>query len=324
VAASQTACHQIQWLTPFLASTPHVLAQEALCKIYDRDPQQAEFLNAVREVALSLQSVLDDRPDLLPVFEQLCEPDRQLMFRVSWLDDDNNLRTNRGYRVQFSSAIGPYKGGLRFHPSVNLSIIKMLGYEQIFKNALTTLPLGAGKGGSDFDPKGASDGEIQRFCQAFMTELARHIGDDVDVPAGDIGVGIKEVGYLYGQYKRLTGHFSGALTGKGMPFGGSWCRPEATGYGVVFMAEAALADMDVDLKGARCAVSGSGNVALHCATKLVQQGAVVLCLSDSKGTVLEPEGFTEEQLEEIEKIKGSHKGSLEDYKSSSANYFGDG
>jgi glutamate dehydrogenase (NADP+) len=300
--------------------------QNVLEAIYTRDPAQPEFHNAVHEVATSLQPLFSKKPELVPVFAQLCEPERQIIFRVAWLDDDNQLQVNRGFRVQFSSAIGPYKGGLRFHPSVNLSILKMLGFEQVFKNALTSLPLGGAKGGSDFNPKGRSDGEIQRFCQSFMTELSRHISEDVDVPAGDIGVGAQEIGYLFGQYKRITGRFEGVLTGKGETFGGSICRPEATGYGTVFMAEEALQDTGSKLEGARCLVSGAGNVALHCAKKLLDKGAVVLSLSDSKGTIIEKDGFTAEKLDKVKKIKRGHTGKLEDYvkESDTAEYFGDG
>ncbi|KAI8105202.1 hypothetical protein M9435_000372 [Picochlorum sp. BPE23] len=297
--------------------------KEILKGIYARDPDQPEYLNAVNEVAKSIQPLLDTDGRYLPIFSQMCEPERQIIFRVPWLDDQNNLRVNRGYRVQFSSAIGPYKGGTRFHRSVNLSIIKMLGFEQVFKNALTTLPLGAGKGGSDFDPKGKSDGEIMRFCQSYMTELARYVAGDVDVPAGDIGVGGKEIGYMYGQYKRLNGgKFEGALTGKGMSYGGSWCRPEATGFGVVFLAREFLPDIGVELKGARCALSGSGNVARFCASKLEWSGAKVVSMSDSKGTLIEPDGFTREQLQQVRDIKSTHNGSLEDYSSDTCVYLG--
>lgn len=282
-----------------------------------------EFHNALHEVALSLQPVFEHDPTFLPVFEQLIEPERQIVFRVPWLNDQNELKINRGFRVQFSSAIGPYKGGTRFHPTVSLSVIKMLGFEQVFKNALVTLPLGAGKGGSDFDPKGKSEGEIQRFCQSYMTELARYIAGDVDVPAGDIGVGGREIGFMYGQFKRLTGKFEGSLTGKGMAFGGSWCRPEATGYGVVYLAEQFLSDNGMKLEGTRCALSGSGNVARFCASKLVAKGAVVVSMSDSKGTLIEPDGFTADQIKQIHEIKSTHNGSLKDFSSTTCVYVGD-
>jgi len=297
-----------------------------------RDPDQMEFHSAIHEVVLSLQPVLNKKPDPLPILAQLCEPERQIIFRVPWLDDSNAMQINRGFRIQFSSAIGPYKGGLRFHPSVNASIIKFLAFEQCFKNALTGLPLGAGKGGSDFNPKGRSDGEIMRFCQSFMSELFRHIAQDVDVPAGDIGVGSKEVGYLFGQYKRISNHFQGALTGKGMEFGGSICRPEATGFGVVFLAQELLADRGGDnfgdLKDKRCVVTGSGNVARFCAVKLISSGAKVIAISDSKGTLVTTgsEGFTKSDMDQVKKIKSSHSGKLADFKRESDNsikYFGD-
>ena len=290
--------------------------------IFQRDSEEVEFLNAVNEIARAIQPVLDADPSFLPIFQQLVEPERQIMFRVCWLDDENRLRVNRGYRVQYSSAIGPYKGGTRFHKSVNLSTIKMLGLEQVFKNALTTLPLGAGKGGSDFDPKGKSDGEIMRFCQSYMTELARFIAGNLDVPAGDIGVSTVEIGYMYGQYKRMMGgRFEGSLTGKGMAFGGSWCRPEATGFGVVFLAQEFIPDVGFDsIENKRCAVSGSGNVARFCAFKLQASGALVVTVSDSKGTLVEPNGFTKEQLDIVHKIKASHNGSLEEYSSETSVY----
>lgn len=253
----------------------------------------------------------------------MCEPERQIVFRVPWLDDAGELRINRGYRVQHSSAIGPYKGGLRFHPTVTLSILKFLAFEQMFKNALTTLPMGAGKGGSDFNPKGKSDAEIQRFCQSFMTELFRHIGAHTDVPAGDIGVGGREIGYLFGQYKRLSGLHTGALTGKGMEFGGSHIRPEATGYGAVIFAKAVLDNEGASLTGKRCIVTGSGNVANHCAMMLLDEGATVLAMSDSHGYIYEPEGITQEQLDQVMKIKSSHNGTLEQYESPTVQYCGD-
>lgn len=308
----------------WLEGISHEGLRSVLEGVAQRDHDQPEFLAAVREVAASIEVVLEKRPELVDAFRMMCEPERQIMFRVPWLDDNGAMRVNRGFRVQFSSAIGPYKGGLRFRDGVNLSICKFLGFEQMYKNALTTLPLGAAKGGSDFDPHGASDAEIQRFCQSFMTELYRHIGNRMDVPAGDIGVGPKEVGYLFGQYKRITGQHDPALTGKGLGFGGSQIRPEATGYGVVFFAECVLADAGEELKGKRCIVTGSGNVAQHCAMKLLEKGAKVLAMSDSGGYVHEPEGLTKEQLEQIMEIKASHKGKLEQYKSDSGQYVGDG
>ncbi|GAB4816476.1 hypothetical protein N2152v2_003522 [Parachlorella kessleri] len=294
--------------------------QELLESVAKRDPDQPEFLQAVTEVAASLQPVFKKRPELLPVFRRLCEPERQVMFRVAWLDDNNEIQINRGFRVQFSSAIGPYKGGLRFHPSVNLSIMKFLGFEQVFKNSLTTLAIGGGKGGSDFDPKGKSDGEIMRFCQSFMTELARHIGSSTDIPAGDIGVGSKEIGYLFGQFKRLTKEFVPVLTGKGLEWGGSFVRPEATGFGAVFFAEEVLKDKGESLEGKRCLVSGAGNVAQYCAELLVERGAKVLTLSDSKGFIFKKEGLTKEDVSEVMKIKGSHNGSLKDLSDGAIEY----
>jgi len=274
-----------------------------------------EFLQAVEEVLLSLKPVLAQHPEYCTVLERLCEPERQLMFRVPWLDDAGNVRMNRGYRVQFSSAIGPYKGGLRFHPTVTLSVIKFLGFEQIFKNALTTLPMGGGKGGSDFDPKGKSDNEVMRFCQSFMTELSRHIGSQTDVPAGDIGVGGREVGFLFGQYKRLQNEFVGVLTGKSMEWGGSNIRPEATGYGAVYFGAEILKDQGETFEGKRCLVSGSGNVAQYAAEKLLQLGAVVLTMSDSTGYIFEPDGFTMEQVQQVMHIKNVARESLASYKS---------
>ncbi len=295
---------------------------DVLTRVHQRDPHEAEFLNAVLEISEAIEPVLQNDPTLLDVFERLCEPERMVVFRVPWLDDANTVRVNRGYRVQFSSAIGPYKGGTRFHPSVNLSTIKMLGFEQIFKNALTMLPLGGGKGGSDFDPKNKSDGEIMRFCQSYMTELARYISGDQDVPAGDIGVGGKEIGWMYGQYKRLNyGKFEGSLTGKGIQFGGSWCRPEATGFGIVFLAKEFLKDVGIEsLQGVRVSVSGSGNVARFCANKLLAEGATLVTLSDSKGTLIEPGGFSESQLNMVHEIKKTHNGSLADYSSDTCVY----
>eukprot|EP00879_Flechtneria_rotunda_P016863 GHRR01017652.1.p1 GENE.GHRR01017652.1~~GHRR01017652.1.p1 ORF type:complete len:365 (+),score=119.59 GHRR01017652.1:657-1751(+) len=242
------------------------------------------------------------------------------MFRVPWMDDEGTIRMNRGYRVQFSSAIGPYKGGLRFHPSVTLSVIKFLGFEQCFKNALTTLPMGGGKGGTDFNPKGKSDNEVMRFCQSFMTELHKHIGSTTDVPAGDIGVGGREIGYLYGQYKRLENEFTGVLTGKAMEWGGSNIRPEATGYGCVYFGLEVLKDQSDSIEGKRCLVSGSGNVAQYAAEKLLQLGAVVLTMSDSNGYIYEPEGFTLEQVHQVMHIKNVVRGSLKDYKSSTGKF----
>ncbi|KAL6058525.1 NADP-dependent glutamate dehydrogenase [Balamuthia mandrillaris] len=292
-------------------------------KAKQRDPDQKEFLQAFEEVLESLQPLLEREPKYLQVLERMAEPERVIMFRVPWIDDKGKWQVNRGYRVQFNSALGPYKGGLRFHPSVNLSIMKFLAFEQILKNSLTTLPIGGAKGGSDFDPKGKSDNEVMSFCQSFMTELYRHIGAAVDVPAGDIGVGSREIGYLFGQYKRLTKSFEGVLTGKRYNWGGSLIRPEATGYGLVYFAQEVLHDNGLDLKGQRCLISGSGNVSQYCAEKLMELGAIVLTLSDSNGTVFEPEGFNKQQLAALMEIKNEKRGRVKDYLeySSSCKYF---
>ncbi|MDP2061450.1 MAG: NADP-specific glutamate dehydrogenase, partial [Flavobacteriaceae bacterium] len=247
------------------------------------------------------------------ILERLVEPERTIIFRVPWTDDQGNIRVNRGFRIEMSSAIGPYKGGLRFHPSVNLSILKFLAFEQVFKNALTTLPMGGGKGGSDFDPKGKSDAEVMRFCQSFMTELSRHIGPNTDVPAGDIGVGGREIGYLFGQYKRLRNEFTGVLTGKGISYGGSLIRPEATGYGNVYFAINMLATKGQNLKGKKVLISGSGNVAQYAAEKAIQEGAVVLTLSDSAGYIYDKEGINAEKLALIMEIKNVRRGRIEEY-----------
>jgi glutamate dehydrogenase (NADP+) len=247
------------------------------------------------------------------LLERVCEPERVIMFRVPWLDDANNVRVNRGFRVQFNSAIGPYKGGFRFHPSVNLGILKFLGFEQVFKNSLTTLPMGGGKGGSDFDPKGKSDEEVMRFCQSFMTELARHLGPDTDVPAGDIGVGAREIGFLFGQYKRLRNEFTGVLTGKKLNWGGSLVRPEATGYGAVYFGEEMLKTRGDGYKGKVCAVSGSGNVAQYTVEKLNQLGAKAVTLSDSDGTVYDPAGISSEKLAWVMDLKNVRRGRIKEY-----------
>ena len=260
-----------------------------------KNSTEPEFLQAVQEVLESLEPVVDKMPELetYAVLERMVEPERVIMFRVPWTDDAGKVHVNRGFRVQFNSAIGPYKGGIRFHPSVNLSILKFLGFEQVFKNSLTTLPMGGGKGGSDFDPHGKSDAEVMRFCQSFMTELNRHIGADTDVPAGDIGVGGREVGYMFGQYKRLRNEFTGVLTGKALTFGGSLIRPEATGYGVVYFAQNMLAVKNKTLDGMVCAVSGSGNVAQFCVEKLLQLGAKPVTMSDSSGFIYDPDRIKE-------------------------------
>jgi len=275
-------------------------------RVANRNPGEPLFHQAVLEVLECLAPVIEKHPEFVEagILTRIVEPERQIIFRVPWVDDQGQVRVNRGFRVQFNSAIGPYKGGLRFHPSVNLGIIKFLGFEQIFKNALTGLPIGGGKGGSDFDPKGKSDGEIMRFCQSFMTELYRHIGADVDVPAGDIGVGGREIGYLYGQYKKLTGLYSGVLTGKGLAYGGSLTRTEATGYGLVYFLEEMLRANNQALSGKKVVISGSGNVAIYAAEKAQQLGATVVAMSDSGGYIYDPEGIkldTVKRLKEIER-----------------------
>ena len=260
-------------------------AKDFMAHVADRNPHEPEFLQAVQELVEAVYPYVASRPELQEkrILERLIEPEQIVIFRVPWTDDGNKVQVNRGYRIQMSSALGPYKGGLRFHPSVNLSILKFLAFEQTFKNSLTTLPLGSGKGGADFDPKGKSDGEVMRFCQSFMTTLYRHIGPAVDVPAGDIGVGGREIGYMFGQYKRLTKTFSGVLTGKGVNWGGSLIRPEATGYGCVYFSQFVLDHHKTTLAGRKVAISGSGNVAQYTAEKLIELGAKVLCMSDSRG-----------------------------------------
>ena len=270
-----------------------------------RNPEQKEFLQAVEEVLESLEPVVAAHPEYekAGLIERLVEPERIIMFRVPWVDDAGKVQVNRGYRVQFNSAIGPYKGGLRFHPSVNLSILKFLGFEQCFKNSLTGLPMGGGKGGSDFDPKGKSNNEIMHFCQSFMTELARHIGPDTDVPAGDIGVGGREVGYLFGQYKRLQNEYTGVLTGKGIPFGGSLARTEATGYGLCYFTKEMLADAGKSFEGQRVVISGSGNVATYANQKATQLGGKVIAMSDSNGYIVDENGIDYKVIKEIKEVK---------------------
>ncbi|KAI8319130.1 hypothetical protein GQ54DRAFT_50508 [Martensiomyces pterosporus] len=288
-----------------------------------RDPDQKEFLQAVEEVFESLTPVFEKDPKYIEAFERLVEPERQIAFRVPWIDDSGKQQVNRGFRVQMSSALGPYKGGLRFHPTVNLSVIKFLAFEQTFKNSLTTLMMGAGKGGSDFDPRGRSDREVMAFCQSFMTELYRHIGADTDVPAGDINVGAREIGFLFGQYKRLANNFTGVLTGKDLFWGGSLIRPEATGYGCVYFAQNYLAHKGETLEGKRCLISGSGNVAQYTAEKLLQLGAVPVTFSDSNGYILEPNGFTQEQINHVMELKNVKRVRISEYCaiSSTAQYF---
>ncbi len=272
-----------------------------LNEVKQRNSNEPEFIQAVEEFANTVVPFIEENPKYQGqnILNRIIEADRIISFRVSWLDDNNNIQVNRGYRIQFNNAIGPYKGGLRFHPSVNQSILKFLGFEQIFKNSLTSLPMGGGKGGSDFNPKGKSDAEVMRFCQSFMTELQRHIGQFTDVPAGDIGVGGREIGYLFGQFKRIQNVFSGVLTGKGQSFGGSLIRPEATGYGTVYFAQAALKNKNDTLSGKTALVSGSGNVAQFAIQKLIELGAKVLTVSDSSGYILDKGGITIDKLEFI-------------------------
>ena len=285
---------------------------KVLAELIAKNPAQPEFHQAATEVLNTIKPVIeaDKKYEDAALLERLVEPERQIMFRVPWIDDNGVVRVNRGYRVQFNSAIGPYKGGLRFHPSVNLGIIKFLGFEQIFKNSLTGLPIGGGKGGSDFDPKGKSDNEVMRFCQSFMTELYRHIGADTDVPAGDIGVGGREVGYMYGQYKRITGLYEGVLTGKGLTFGGSLVRTEATGYGLVYLVEQMLNDKNNSFKGKTVVVSGAGNVAVYAAEKATQLGAKVVTFSDSNGWVYDKDGV---DIEYVKDLKFNRRGRLAEY-----------
>ncbi|MDY7096239.1 MAG: NADP-specific glutamate dehydrogenase [Acidobacteriota bacterium] len=280
-----------------------------------RDPHQPEFHQAVMEVLESIAPVLDRHPELrqAKIVERLVEPERVIQFRVPWEDDNHEVQVNRGFRVEFNSAIGPYKGGLRFHPSVNLSILKFLGFEQVFKNALTTTPIGGGKGGSDFNPRGRSDREVRRFCQSFMTELFRHIGPSTDVPAGDIGVGGREIGFLFGQYKRLANRFEGVLTGKGLAWGGSKIRPEATGYGQVYFAGEMLSSRDETLEGKVCLVSGSGNVAQYATEKVIQSGGKVITLSDSDGFIVDEAGIDEGKLRWVMKLKNERRGRIREY-----------
>ena len=280
-----------------------------------RNGAEPEFIQAVHEVAESVIPFIEENPKYKKarILERITEPERTIMFRVSWTDDAGNVHVNRGYRVEFNSAIGPYKGGLRFHPTVNLSVLKFLGFEQIFKNSLTTLHMGGGKGGADFDPKGKSDNEVMRFCQAFMTELSRHIGADTDVPAGDIGVGGREIGYMFGQYKRIRNEFTGVLTGKGLNWGGSLIRPEATGYGTVYFAQEMLATKSDGFKGKKVVISGSGNVAQYAAEKSTELGATVLTLSDSSGYILDTAGINAEKLAHVMHIKNVERGRISDY-----------
>ena len=284
-------------------------------KVATKNPGEPEFLQAVREVVESVMPVVEATPAYREarILERLVEPERVIMFRVPWVDDQGDIRINRGFRVEMNSAIGPYKGGLRFHPSVNLGVLKFLAFEQVFKNSLTTLNMGGGKGGSDFDPKDKSDGEVMRFCQSFMNELFRHIGPDTDVPAGDIGVGSREIGYLFGQYKKLANRFCGVLTGKGLAFGGSLIRSEATGYGAVYFAQEMLATRGESVRGKVAAVSGSGNVAQYTTEKLLQLGAKVVTMSDSGGTIMDKNGIDEEKLAWIMGLKNVRRGRIRQY-----------
>ena len=283
-----------------------------LARLKQRDPDQPEFHQAVEEVLRSLWPFLEANPRYLTsgILERICEPERAVVFRVSWVDDQGKVQVNRGFRIQMNSAIGPYKGGLRFHPSVNMGVLKFLAFEQTFKNSLTSLPMGGGKGGSDFDPKGKSDAEVMRFCQAFMSELYRHIGADVDVPAGDIGVGAREIGFLFGQYKRLSNQFTSVLTGKGMTYGGSLIRPEATGFGCVYFAEEMLKRRQQTVEGKRVAISGSGNVAQYAARKVMDLGGKVISLSDSEGTLYCEGGLSEEQWLALLELKNVKRGRI--------------
>ncbi|HAN09476.1 MAG TPA: NADP-specific glutamate dehydrogenase [Clostridiales bacterium] len=288
------------------------ILKDVMEQVIKRDPNEPEFHQAVMEVLESLEPVAEKHPEWVKagIFDRIVEPERQITFRVSWVDDDGNVQVNRGYRIQFNSAIGPYKGGIRLHPSVNASILKFLGFEQILKNSLTGLPMGGGKGGSDFDPKGKSDGEVMRFCQSFMTELERHIGENTDVPAGDIGTGAREIGYMFGQYKRLRNDFTGVLTGKGLTWGGSLARTEATGYGLCYFMDEALRAKGKSLKGATVVISGSGNVAIYATEKIHQLGGKVVALSDSNGYIYDPEGI---KLETVQKIKEVERKRISEY-----------
>ena len=288
---------------------------DILQQVKDRDPGEREFHQAVMEVVESVQPVLERNPEYrkAAVMERITEPERVILFRVPWVDDQGQVRVNRGFRIEMNSAIGPYKGGLRFHPSVNLSILKFLAFEQVFKNALTTLSMGGGKGGSDFDPKGKSDLEVMRFCQSFMTELSRHIGPDTDVPAGDIGVGAREIGFLFGQYKRLRNEFTGVLTGKSLGWGGSLIRPEATGYGSVYFAAEMLKTRGETLEGKTCLVSGSGNVAQYTTEKVIELGGKVVTLSDSAGYIFDESGIDAGKLQFVKRLKNVRRGRIKEY-----------
>lgn len=302
-----------------------IYVDQVLETVKKRNAGEPEFLQAVTEVLRSVTPVLDRHPEYVEsrILDRIVEPERVIMFRIPWQDDQGRFQVNRGFRIQFSSAIGPYKGGIRFHPTVYLGILKFLAFEQVFKNSLTTLPMGGGKGGSDFDPKGKSDGEVMRFCQSFMTELLRHIGSDTDVPAGDIGVGGREVGYMFGQYKRIRNEFTGVLTGKGLAYGGSLIRPEATGYGCVYFCEQMLKTRGEDFSGKTCLVSGSGNVAQYTVEKLNELGARCLTLSDSTGTIYDKDGIDSQKLAWVMELKNARRGRISEYveEFKSAQYF---
>jgi glutamate dehydrogenase (NADP+) len=302
-------------MTPPGVKTPADYIESVMISVKAKNPAEPEFHQAVQEVFDSLRLVLSKHPEYQSarLLERIVEPERVLMFRVPWFDDQGNIQVNRGFRIEMNSAIGPYKGGLRFHPSVNLGILKFLAFEQVFKNSLTTLPMGGGKGGSDFDPKGKSDNEVMRFCQSFMTELQRHIGPDTDVPAGDIGVGGREIGFLFGQYKRLRNEFTGVLTGKGLGWGGSLIRPEATGYGCVYFAQEMLKTKKETFEGKLCLVSGSGNVSQYTIEKLLDLGAKPVTCSDSNGVVYDPDGIDCEKLAWVMELKNVKRGRIRDY-----------
>jgi glutamate dehydrogenase/leucine dehydrogenase len=286
-----------------------------MAKVIAKNPNEPEFLQAVQEVVESLMPFIEENPKYKEhkILERMVEPERVIMFRVPWIDDKGEIQINRGYRIQMNSAIGPYKGGIRFHPTVNLSILKFLAFEQVFKNALTTLPMGGGKGGSDFDPKGKTDNEVMRFCQSFVTELYRHIGHNTDVPAGDIGVGGREVGYMYGQFKRIANEFTGVFTGKGVEWGGSLIRPEATGYGCVYFAEEMLKTRGESVKGKTVVISGSGNVSQYAAEKVIELGGKVVTLSDSNGYIYDPKGIDSEKLKYVMWLKNVKRGRIKEY-----------
>ncbi|MGD2156832.1 MAG: NADP-specific glutamate dehydrogenase [Anaerolineales bacterium] len=289
--------------------------QDVIAKVKEKDPDQPEFHQAVDEVLNTLEPTVDRHPEFVKakIYERIVEPDRVILFRVPWVDDGGDVQVNRGFRVQFNNAIGPYKGGLRFHPSVNLGIIKFLGFEQVFKNSLTTLPMGGGKGGSDFDPKGKSDNEVMNFCYAFMRELYRHVGPDTDVPAGDIGVGGREIGYLYGYYKKIINQHNCVLTGKGLEYGGSLIRPEATGYGAVYFAAEMLSTRGMDITGKVAVVSASGNVAQYTVEKLLDLGGKIITLSDSNGVVVDEEGIDRDKLDYVLELKNIRRGRISEY-----------